>query len=125
MTPHEALSDIKNVMDLLISDELALNVNSVSVHSKGAKRIVTFDSGLDYEFEIQKDFTQVAEYRRFVKDSMYLVMLNDGSLIQASYTYYREKLRKHRLAFYPCPVDVTREDLLGDDPLSVVDVVLL
>ena len=125
MTPHDALSDMKNVLDLLSSDELTINVNSVSIHTKGHQRIVTYESGLDLEFAIHKDFTQLTEYRRYIEDSMYLTMLNDGSLIQASYTFYRDKFLKHRLGFYPCPVDVSREDLLIDEPLSVIDGILL
>jgi hypothetical protein len=125
MTPHEALSDIKNVVDLLLADELVINVNNVSIHARGLQRLVTYDSGLDLEFTIQKDFTQLIEYRRFVADSMYLVMLNDGALIQASYTYYRDKLLKHRLGFYPCPVDVSRMDLVTEDPLTLIDRVLI
>jgi hypothetical protein len=125
MTPHEALSDIKNVVDLLLADELVINVNNVSIHARGLQRVVTYDSGLDLEFGIQKDFTQLSEYRRFVADSMYLVMLNDGALIQASYTYYREKLLKHQLGFYPCPVDVSRKDLVTEDPLTIIDRVLI
>ncbi len=125
MTPHEALSDIKNVVDMLVADELVINANAVSIHTTGHKRVVTYDSGLDLEFAIHKDFTQISEYRRHVAESMYLVMLNDGSLIQASYTFYREKLRKHRLGFFPCPVDVARDDLLEEDPLSIIDEILL
>jgi hypothetical protein len=125
MKPHEALSDIKNVIDLLLIDDLAINVNNISIHARGLQRIVTYDSGLDLDFAIHKDFTQISEYRRFVADSMYLVMLNDGALIQASYTYYRDKLLKHRLGFYPCPVNVSRRDLLTEDPLTIIDRVLI
>ncbi len=125
MTPHDVLSDIKNTVDLLVAEDLIINANNVSIHASGKKRIVTYDSGLDLEFAVHRDFTQLSEYRRFVSESMYLVMLNDGSLIQASYTYYRDKFNKHRLGFYPCPVDVSREDLLSEDPLAVIDTILL
>ncbi len=112
MKPHDVLSDVHNLLDLLNRHKLAVHVNSVVCEHDGNNQRVTFKSHFGYDFEIQRDFTTIAEYRRIVGSGCYCAMLNDGSILQASYSFRYSRLIKHRLAFYPCPFEIEREDLL-------------
>jgi hypothetical protein len=92
MKPHDVLSDIDGILSLLSSDSLAILVNPVVNEHRGANQFVTFRSHLGYDFEIQRDFTTIAEYRRIAESGCYSAMLNDGSLMQASYSFRRSRL---------------------------------
>jgi hypothetical protein len=123
MKPHDALSDIRNLLELLMDNELAIQTNPTICEHTGNVQLVTFKSHTGNVFEIQQDFSTIGEYRRIVGSGCYSVMLNDGSLLQASYTFRHLKLVKHRLAFYPCPFDLDRIDLLALGASELIELV--
>lgn len=123
MKPHDVYSDILGVLDLLNDHELTVLINTVVQEHTGGTLLVTFKSHLGYNFEIQRDFTTIAEYRRIVGSGCYSAMLYDGSILQASYTFRHSKLIKHRLAFYPCPFAFERNDLMEVGASELIELI--
>jgi len=53
------------------------------------------------------NFATIDEYAQFLDNGDYNVVLSDGSLLQASYSFEGDKLVGHRLCHYPCPIDIS------------------
>lgn len=66
-------------------------------------------------------FSSLDEYRSLLRAGDHLVVLADGSLVQASYTFRRDNLIRHRLAFYPCPVLFDVDELVIASLDEIVD----
>lgn len=62
-------------------------------------------------------FATLEEYSFFLRHRQYSVALLDGGLLQVSYRFKRDEVVWHRLAYIPCPVTFTEEDL-GGMPLA-------
>lgn len=66
-------------------------------------------------------FTSIAEYCSLIENRQYSMLLNDGSIFQFYYSLRRDKIIKHRLCWYPAPIDINPEDYFTE---SVVDLIL-
>lgn len=60
---------------------------------------------IDYSFD---SLAKVDEYIAFIKSRNYSVLIFDGSLLQISYVLRKNEIIKHRLAYYPCPIDLRK-----------------
>lgn len=83
-------------------------------------RLITWDAP---EFVLKEQvYGTIEEYRSLLQAKQYSFVLYDGGIVQMSYTFRREVLKKHRLAYYPCPFDIN----LDDEPdLGLLDLVEL
>jgi hypothetical protein len=59
--------------------------------------------------ESRSDLT-IRGYLHWVENGHYSAILTDGSLLQITYEFTAGSISGHRLAFVPCPVDVTDQD---------------
>ncbi|MGR5309560.1 DUF2290 domain-containing protein [Photobacterium damselae] len=67
-----------------------------------------------------EEFSSISEYCSLVENRQYSMLLNDGSLFQISYSLDRSKIVKHRLCWYPCPIQVDAADLDGSDITDII-----
>jgi len=58
---------------------------------------------------------RVSDYLLVLKNREYSFLMNDGGIIQVAYTFDRLLVVRHRLAFYPCPFDISRRELNAFD----------
>ena len=65
-----------------------------------------------------QDFGTVFEYLQLLREQHYTIVLFDGAIIQLAYVFFRGELIKHRLCYYPCPVNV---DFRNEEYESFVD----
>lgn len=65
-------------------------------------------------------FSSYSEYCNLVERKQYSMLLNDGSFFQISYTLNRTKIIKHRLCWYPCPIDIDTSDLNENDISDII-----
>jgi hypothetical protein len=59
--------------------------------------------------------SRVGDYLRILENQDYSYLMSDGGIVQISYTFDRLQISSHRLAFYPCPFDITPHDLSAFD----------
>lgn len=67
------------------------------------------------------NFASLAEYISLVENRQYSALLSGGDLLQISFTTNRDSVVKHRLCWYPCPVNISRDAIENS---SVVDAIL-
>jgi hypothetical protein len=58
---------------------------------------------------------RVADYLFVLKNQEYSFLMRDGGIVQIAYMFDRLKVIRHRLAYYPCPFDISSHDLLAFD----------
>lgn len=58
------------------------------------------------------------EYLALLRERQFSVILNDGAILQISYDFRRDTVEAHRLAFIPCPIEFTQDEL---DDLTIED----
>jgi hypothetical protein len=58
---------------------------------------------------------RVADYLFVLKNQEYSFLMRDGGIVQVAYIFDRLQVIRHRLAYYPCPFDITSRDLLAYD----------
>lgn len=67
-----------------------------------------------------EQFSSFSEYCSLVENRQYSMLLNDGSFFQISYTLERSKIVKHRLCWYPCPIELDTSILDENDISDIV-----
>ncbi len=86
--------------------------------SGGLKEVTWGNDGYILKDE---EFSSISEYCSLVENRQYSMLLSDGSLFQISYTLDRSTIVKHRLCWYPCPIQVDSYDL---DSSDITDIIL-
>lgn len=66
-------------------------------------------------------FASVSEYCALIEKKQYSMLLSDGAFFQISYTLERDRIVKHRLCWYPAPIELTTEII---DNESIIDFIL-
>ena len=112
-TPAQMRSELANLSAVLLNAEIALDTNSVILHEKGDRIGVSWASrGLGTFGECtRQQFATIEEYQCWIRAQEYLVLLYDGSILQCSYEFEGRDIVKHRLLYYPCPFDLTSQQL--------------
>lgn len=67
------------------------------------------------------NFASIDEYLNLLEARQYSILLPEGDFFQISFSVQRNKIVKHRLCWYPCPIKVTSEEV---GSLGVLDAVL-
>jgi hypothetical protein len=108
MTPDHIRTEIDRLIAELLSTGLAMDSNPSTVASP--ERNLRIATWVRYRPTTELAFTTVEEYRWFVENRQYNLILFDGSLLQITYKFRRRELVEHRLCYYPCPFHLDREE---------------
>lgn len=115
-TARSTATELDELLSYLIDSEIALHTTSVRRNSA----IVSWPTaGASGPFLTNRDHPTTALYRQWIMDSQYSAVLYDGSLLQITYAFDRNRLKMHRLAHVPAPFDMD-PDLLLEWPLADV-----
>jgi len=104
MTPDDVLSDCLETVAVLVQNECVLDSRQPFKKKSGPSTIVTSVSSvsLSETFGIE---SPIEEYLWYLDNGFFLVVTDEASLIQISYTFDPSNiLSKHRLAWIPCPL---------------------
>lgn len=108
ITPDYVRNEIERLGHDLFQKELALDFRpSVIKTLEGNIKATTW---VDCRPSTDLIFTTVDEYRWYVQNKQYSVLLFDGALLQISYKFKRRQVVEHRLCFYPCPFHLSTEE---------------
>ena len=122
MTPNQVFSQVRDLIDLLLDNEIAITANSVVCERSGPRSRITWQSSIGSWMPLtQSEFATIEEYRNYILNQSYSVVLFDGSLMQVTYDFHRNDIEGHRLCYYPCPFEVDPGDLQILPILDVVD----
>ena len=98
-------SELQTLVATLLRSKLARDTNAIIVRQLASSSLVTWRGSTESEpFSDPGQFASFAEYRRLVCDREYTCLLSDGALLQMSYLFERDRLLKHRLLYFPCPI---------------------
>jgi hypothetical protein len=123
MTPAQMRNEIDHLINVLFAAKLAIDSNTpVEVKSHG-ELIVSWSNEVFLSSLMDKSST-LDEYRETLRRRWYSAILFDGAMLQMSYTFSGNVLKKHRLCFYPCPIRFNSrelEDFTLDQLLEILD----
>lgn len=128
MTPREIQHEITSLSTFLLGEQLAIAYQAPIVRTYGSLAYVSssWDSHATVEDEEPEDeddtvpFACIREYLRFLRSGQYTLVLFDGALIQVAYSFDRGNLKRHRICYYPCPVDL---DFRGSDYVDFYEII--
>lgn len=122
MTPAQIRNEIERLIHTLFSDGIAIDSNTpVSLSSHG-NTIVSWSNevSLSTLFDKTNNFDI---YTETLKQRWYSVILFDGAILQFSYTFSGNTLKKHRLSFQPCPITFDTSELADFSIEELLEVV--
>jgi hypothetical protein len=111
MTPSELSTRLNRFVFRLLENGIAIDVRSHSANASGGSALVTWSSPDADGAVFQNDFASLGEYLHFLKNGVFSAVLFDGSLLQISYELKRGQVVWHRLCYYPCPIQISIEEL--------------
>ena len=116
MSPGNVFHELKNLLSLLLRNDLALASNDV-IDIRGAEgyRTITWANNSNVSGHLFRfEYPTVSEYQEWVDSQGYSAILCDGSIIQISYNFRFSELVGHRLLYFPCPfkLDISLLDTL-------------
>jgi hypothetical protein len=122
-TPSKIEAELKDFRDLLVSTNVAIAANPITIRNVGSVKRVTWlspvtASGPATDF----GFASIGEYTQQLLTNAYTVVLFDGSILQVSIDIKHNKIIGHRFSFFPCPFDLQPDDLVE---LPILDVISL
>lgn len=127
MTPNNVRQDISAFASYLLKEGLAIGFHGPVVRNYGALSYVSSpwlpEVNIDDENEESNEtqFASAEEYLLFLQEGHYTLVLFDGALIQTAYAFERGKLTRHRLGYYPCPINLDFRDGDYENFVEVVE----
>jgi hypothetical protein len=106
MTSSSCATEIRNLIDSLVRAEIVIDSNAVGIISGGRRARVTWLGASSGTLFVPGASPSLADYRRWLRERQFTVVLEDGALLQISFDFEREDMVGHRLAYVPCPVDL-------------------
>ena len=112
MTPKVVETQLRTFVDTMVGNGLALSSNPVVSWREGENTMVSWSKTASLSATFGR-FACIDEYTTFLDNRDYSLVLQDGALLQFSYTFKANDLVGHRLCHYPCPISIA--DLDADD----------
>lgn len=124
MTPNQVRSEVERFITALLENHVAIDVGqSLKLHAGGSILITwSNDTELSELFDVK---STLEEYTITLNKRWFSAVLFDGAILQLSYTFTGNDLKKHRLYYFPCPIHFTEEEvqrLTISDLLEFLDV---
>jgi hypothetical protein len=71
--------------------------------------------------------SQIADYLSLLQRQEYSYLMNDGGAVQIAYVFRDSEIERHRLAYYPCPFPIEKDELqaFGGGLVDFISEVLL
>ena len=110
MTAQDVCREISRLVERLRDAQLLWGWNKVIVLGDGPERKVTW-AGEDTSVARYGEVAALQDYIDQLNGQQYVAVLYDGAILQLSYEFNYDRLVKHRLLFWPCPVQFNEEDL--------------
>jgi hypothetical protein len=117
VTPRSVRDEIANILDFLVSAEIAVYANTVSMLDG---RVSFHQHNREAAFLLDHGDPTLHQYLAWVEAGAYSAVLYDGSLLQMTYTVKDGRIVGHRLAYVPCPYDVDLDLIRGGEPIADV-----
>lgn len=119
MTPSQVRNDVNQLVTALFQESLAIDGNNAVLLSAAGESLVTWSN--DTELSGLFGISTWDEYLQTIRKRWYSVVLWDGAFLQCSYTFRGNDLVKHRLCYFPCPIQfseleasrLTIEEMMG------------
>ena len=126
MTPAEVRAELDRFVRLGLQQGFVLSGQTPTIYElgQGRRRVAPPKPSAVQRQTLIGRFATVPEYRFLLRTGDFLAALADGSILQASYLFYRDEVISHRLAFFPCPVVFELDDLEAATLDEVVDAAL-
>lgn len=96
--------ELDKILSSLIKQGIADDQNFASLRTVAAGCFEVNFSGAEHLSIAMDDVSYEAIYLEIVARRSYSIKLVDGGLLQLSYFFEQETLKKHRLAYYPSPL---------------------
>jgi hypothetical protein len=95
----------------LLGNEFALDARQhfVEQHTAARKSVTWVRTG-DHSL-MTSNPARIEDYITLLANQEYSYLMHDGGVIQVAYTFDRDRIERHRLAYYPCPFPITRRDI--------------
>lgn len=109
---NDILKDINDTCTKLVEDELAFSFLGVKNYeiSEGIKRI-SWINHISGSINTSSYFNSLEQYKTILKQNAYFCILQDGSIIRASYSIKKNELISHNLLYWPSPFDLNLKEL--------------
>lgn len=109
---NKILKDINNTCARLVEEELAFSFLGVKNYeiSEGIKRI-SWINHISGSINTSSYFNSLEQYKKILKQNAYFCILQDGSIIRASYSIKKNELISHNLFYCPSPFDLNLKNL--------------
>jgi len=66
-------------------------------------------------------FATLSQYQCILHDNSYLAVLRDGAIIKGNYVFRSNDLIRYSLWYWPCPFEISHEDIESETPLGALD----
>lgn len=107
VTSSTVAREIRQTLDAFFEFGIAAFTNPVS---ESGTRVTWHSYGTAEDFLLSRDDLTVKGYLHWLENGHYSALLVDGALLQISYDFDGAGISGHRLAYVPCPVDVSDPD---------------
>jgi hypothetical protein len=107
----------------LLGNEFAIDARQHVVRQLSAirKSIMWVRSG-DHSLVVANP-AHLEDYISLLTNQQYSYLMADGGIIQIAYTFNRERIERHRLAYYPCPFPITGRDISAYGEMGILDLI--
>ena len=123
MTVKKSKSEIEQLTSFLLSKGLILDYNSPKITQLGTDSFSISWASTNSMKNKNRNFASIPEYINLIYNREYNFILFDGSLFQFSFIYRHREIIKARLLYYPCPLNISQEDIediqLGEDFINL------
>ena len=120
MKPKNLETELRNLLDFLMNNDLAVDANPVDVRAVYPATRITWKSP-NPALMTGGEFATLDNYFSIASAKAYSAFLYDGGILQISYDFKRNDVVGHRLAFYPCPFEVDEDAFVFTPILDVLD----
>ena len=107
VTSSAVARELRQTLSAFLEFGIASYTNQVA---ESRSRVTWHSYGTADEFLLSRDDLTVKGYLHWLENGHYSAVLADGSLLQLTYDFNGNTVTGHRLAYVPCPVDVTDKD---------------
>ncbi len=110
MTAAQVRGDIDRLITTLYATGIAIDSNTPVSLTSHKTTIITWSNNVELS-ALMNAVSIFDQYVETLKRRWYSVILLDGSLLQFSYTFAGNVLKKHHLSFQPCPIYIRPSEL--------------
>jgi len=120
LTPIQLRNDLYNAYDLMLENGISIYNQPIAYEQQSTTIRITWRQSRITLAKPQY-FGTFEQYLSIAKDGSYSCLLVDGALLRLSYVFKRNKLIAHSLWYYPCPLNLPKEELRTEPLVDLVE----